>query len=276
MHLRSVKLSNLDYYSYIDVINTSVPELCANAITDLSYLRSLSLNYLGIGRIEPGSFGNLPNLRYLALSLNNITYLRKGVFNGMNLVKLYLSANSIQKIDPEAFDHMPYLETLFLDRNQIQQLDGRWFARCPKIRMLNLNFNQIAELPGHAFKSLVSEQNELVIKLHHNGIRQISNKMLRGNEYNLILQLGHNKINGVFTVDLYENVKHIKELDLKANGIHCVTERVIHRIANSRFRLNLYDNPIDCTCLRLMEKYREIQRNIAFYPNSNCLKLVLK
>lgn len=253
----NVKLVNLEMYERIDVKDAVIPQLCEGSVVDMPMLQSLSLNLLGIEEIRPGAFKNLPYLRTLALSVNNITRIPAGVFNHLGLTSLYLSANMITEIAPNAFDDMPGLEKLYLDNNQIHRINSEWFRNSPNIQILALNLNLIEEIPPHAFKHLAMERNRVTIKLQKNRIKRIHGKAFTGTEYGVILQLAHNQIDS-FSRQLYNNVKSMRVVDLKANQISCISDEILALLVNVPLYVNLDQNPISCEC---MPRFKSFSRN---------------
>lgn len=273
-YVEGVRFENLMDYRSIDVTNTTIPELCESSVRNLENLETLSMISVGITNIYQRAFRNVPRLKYLSLSLNKISYIQEGVFNELPLHSLYLSANKIEEIHAAAFDNMPYLRVIHLDRNKIRRIDGRWFANSPSLRIVDFNFNGISEVPRRAFENLHPDHGDLVmIKLQHNAITRVHHKSFRGDEHNWVLQLTKNNISGFLSEDLYEAVRHLREVDLRGNQIDCVPDEVNNRISNTMLRINIRDNPISCVCLRRLRQYFRIQRNVVFSTTINCFSL---
>lgn len=254
-----MKLLNLELYERIDVKDAIVPTLCEGSVVDMPMLKSLSMSLLGIRELQPGAFRNLPQLRTLALSVNNITGIPAGVFNKLGLKSLYLSANAIEEIAPDAFDDMPSLSKLYLDNNNIHQISGEWFRNTPNIEILALNLNRISAVPPHAFKNLDLERNRVIIKLQKNRISGVHERAFTGREYGLTLQLAHNQIDR-FSRQLYDNVKNMRVIDLKANQIGCISDEILALLVNSPVYVNIAENPVSCECVprfRLMSKRKK-------------------
>lgn len=267
--VHNVKLLNLEAYERIDVKDIIIPQLCEGSIVDMPMLQSLSMNLLGIEELKPGAFRNVPKLRTLALSVNNITRIPSGVFNNLGLTSLYLSANSITEIAQNAFDDMPGLEKLYLDNNKIKQINGEWFKNTPNIQILALNLNSIVEIPPHAFKNLDMERNRVTIKLHKNSIKRIHEKAFSGQEYGVILQLAHNQID-TFGRQLYNNVKNMRVVDLKANKISCISDEILALLVNIPLYVNLDQNPISCECVPRFRSFARNKKEFFYKTTQKC------
>lgn len=267
--VNNVKLLNLESYERIDVKDAVIPQLCEGSIVDMPMLQSLSMSLLGIEEIKPGAFRNLPQLRTLALSVNNITRIPAGVFNNLGLTSLYLSANAITEIAPNAFDNMPGLEKLYLDNNKIHKINSEWFRNTPNIQILALNLNSIQEIPPHAFKNLDMERNRVTIKLHKNSIKRIHEKAFSGREYGVILQLAHNKID-TFSRQLYNNVKNMRVVDLKANEISCISDEILALLVNIPLYVNLDQNPISCECVPRFKSFSKNKKEFFYKTSLKC------
>ncbi|XP_075167289.1 uncharacterized protein LOC142239391 [Haematobia irritans] len=82
-------------------------------------------------------------LRLLNLMHNNISMiLSKNFINIGNLQELYLSWNSIQSIEANAFDGLGYLQVLDLSHNNLHQLAFQIFAPLKTLESLSMSWNR--------------------------------------------------------------------------------------------------------------------------------------
>lgn len=137
-------------------------------------------------KIHPYGFSESKYLEELDLAGNSLTVIRKTTFQrSMKLKFINLSRNKITNVEPETFD-CPALESVNLHGNKIKSINGLLFTS--KLSSLNLSSNEIERIDGDSFGQL---------------------------EYLEILDLSHNKINGVASTAF----KRLSEfqLDLRDN-----------------------------------------------------------
>ncbi|KAG5881190.1 hypothetical protein JTB14_034967 [Gonioctena quinquepunctata] len=66
-------------------IRAKIPSIFRGGIRKLENVETLKLVLCGILEVEPGSFGNLPKLKTVALHDNVLEQLRAGLFNHLHL-----------------------------------------------------------------------------------------------------------------------------------------------------------------------------------------------
>lgn len=69
----------------IEVLHQDIEKLCEGAIIDFPELDKLVLQDDKITEIQPGAFKNLPVLRDLRITYNEIKKIKNGVFNYLNV-----------------------------------------------------------------------------------------------------------------------------------------------------------------------------------------------
>ncbi|CAH1775813.1 unnamed protein product [Owenia fusiformis] len=114
-------------------------------LSNLTHLY-LSNNRLGEGGVEASAFTDTPNLEYLSLRNNGISYLHDDVFKGLNkLLTLNLGENKLGTLDDYIFKFSPNLANLYIDSNRITVI-SREFRKLKHMKVLNLNNNNIQTL----------------------------------------------------------------------------------------------------------------------------------
>ncbi|XP_065077398.1 protein artichoke [Ochlerotatus camptorhynchus] len=164
-----------------------------------------------------GVFANLPLLREIFLSENNILELTDDCFSNSSSIKvIYLENNSIQRLDAETLSSLYSLEQLYLSGNHIRRVPMGFFETTSKLQSLSLDNNLISELDVRVFRRLLR-------------LREIR---LNGNQLRLIQE------------QLFGTLQGLMELHLQNNAI-----RVIERNAFKHCRLlqyiNLQENELD-------------------------------
>ncbi|XP_058445542.1 protein artichoke [Malaya genurostris] len=139
-----------------------------------------------------GVFANLPLLREIFLSENNILELTVDCFNNSASVKvIYLENNSIQRIDADTLSTLFNLEQLYLSGNHIQRVPAGFFETTSKLHSLSLDNNMISELDVRLLRWL---PNLREIRLNDNQIKLIKEQLFSGLENLMELHLQNNAI----------------------------------------------------------------------------------
>lgn len=119
---------------------TEVPE----ALSELSFLKTLDLGENQISGFRNGSFKGLSQLTGLRLIENSIGNLTKGMFWDLPSLRiLNLAKNKIQQIERGTFEFNNELEAIRLDANFITDINGV-FSTLQSLLWLNLSENHIA------------------------------------------------------------------------------------------------------------------------------------
>lgn len=123
---RSVNISVLDQIpssaDRIDIINSHIPFVPANAFIRFSNLTRLLFYNSSIHYVNASSFSNLHNLQWL-IFLNNTmqTKVKSSWFHNLNnLTKLGLVRNAITEIEPNVFKYIPNLKHLSIQENKLE------------------------------------------------------------------------------------------------------------------------------------------------------------
>lgn len=262
-----------DSITKINVRNTTIINLCKNAITNLNNLQTIRLFSNNISQIEPGAFVNIPSIRSIIIMGNQIVNIDEGVFNNLLMRKLDLTSNGITKISPNALSNLPKLEVLILDKNKIKTVHKEWFNNTPKLYRLSIMDNSIATIPEDAFQHLSGKQlrpQELDFWLSRNVINEIHETAFKNIEKINTLWLNENKLN----VDLFDSIAHIKTiyLYLNNNRIKCIDDKLMSKLNVKELEID--DNPIECVCLKKMKKSAKSKQMqfSAFKRGIECLK----
>lgn len=102
-----------------------------------------------------GQFSNMPKLRILKLSNNNINYLPKDVFSNTLLEQLDLSDNSFAVVPSLSLSDVGFtLRYLSIQSNNIEHVDSTTFPDIPFLQYLDLSSNKLTILPDNVFTSL--------------------------------------------------------------------------------------------------------------------------
>lgn len=245
----------------VRITDSSVPVLCEGSVKNSSTIRFLSLEAIGIKKLEAGAFENVPNLYEVNLALNELEEIVTGVFNYLNLRTLYLNNNSIAKIERYAFDNMSHLTFVQLEFNKLKEIDSNWFNNSPRVFSVLYNNNEIEEIPEGAYKNFV-KTFEISIFLMNNAIRTIHTNAFEG-----ILKIGdvylsHNKLQNVN--DSFISAEYVRNVYLDFNELECLGEGF--KITPLIGSINVEGNPMRCDCLLDLEYWTQLY-NVTLIAN---------
>ncbi|KAJ3653020.1 hypothetical protein Zmor_018939 [Zophobas morio] len=168
-------------------------------------LTALNLDRNFISVLQPGAFQNVSITIQLQLYENRLTEIRQGVFQNVSVRDLILSRNGISRIEPGAFAglHAVYSTMfvpgicLYLSDNSIKRLDPQVFDN-EEIRTLDLINSSISILRSGDLNNL---PNLRVLYLCRNGIKEVPEGVFNGSKIE-VLDLSQNEIsviaNGAF------------------------------------------------------------------------------
>jgi Leucine-rich repeat (LRR) protein len=180
-----------------------------SGVGNLSNLTYLDLYLNQISEI-PSEIGNLSNLTYLDLCDNQISEIPSEIGNLPNLQKLYLGDNQISEI-PNEIGNLSNLQTLYLGGNQISEI-GSGIGNLSNLQTLYLGGNQISEI-GSGIGNL---SNLKYLSLGDNQISEIGSEI--GNLSNLTaLYLHLNQISEI--PSWIGNLYNLQRLSLYSNQI---------------------------------------------------------
>uniref|UniRef100_A0A182SDA4 LRRCT domain-containing protein n=1 Tax=Anopheles maculatus TaxID=74869 RepID=A0A182SDA4_9DIPT len=183
------------------------------------------------------------NIRSLDFSNNNISRIVPGYFRPteLSLMKLVLRNNKLSTITRELFGTMPHLHWLDLANNEIAELEYDTLRSTRKLQVLKLSHNLLTEVPSDLFRNVNSLR---VLELAHNSLKYLPDNMLLSeglerldvshNQFTKIpvtamsnmaalslceLDLSHNHIGAIHSIDLSNKFRSLSWLDLSHNRL---------------------------------------------------------
>ncbi|XP_058444042.1 chaoptin [Malaya genurostris] len=183
------------------------------------------------------------NIKSLNMSSNNITKIIDGYFKPveLSLMRLSLAKNRLNSTSRDLLGNMIHLQWLDLDGNLISEIDYDTFRYTKKLQVLKMSHNMISEIPSELFRNVRSLR---ILKMAHNNLKALPDNLIleEGLEYldlsynqfskipimslsNLAaltlceLDLSHNQITAIHSVDLSNKFRSLSVLDLSHNRL---------------------------------------------------------
>ncbi|XP_046613939.1 protein artichoke [Neodiprion virginianus] len=120
-----------------------------------SSLVSIQLDSNGLGVLHNDSLRGQASVRIMWLGHNKLTHLQAPLFRDLLLVeRLYLTNNSISRIEDAAFQPMQALKFLELSMNRLSHVTARTFSELHELEELYLRDNGLRRLDPYALTAL--------------------------------------------------------------------------------------------------------------------------
>lgn len=140
---------------YLSARNDSIDDVLRNNFDNLPKLRSLDLSDNNLSTIDPETFNNLPTTEEINLRNNKIAFIFNETFVNFPYLKdLDLSRNKIELLNPSAFISLPELQKLALEHNELTKLPDKIFSRNPMMENINLSGNKLNQIDPETFENL--------------------------------------------------------------------------------------------------------------------------
>ena len=198
----NVEIDGINWWEMVDInkLDASNNFLSENSFNDDN--QSLStMNYLIQLRFSNNQFSKLPislyslnNLKLLDMSNNKINYIDNEKFKALNsLVEIDFSKNKLREI-PDSIQYLSYLEIAKFSNNEILNVPNGMGA-LTRIKRLYLDNNSIQFLPPQVFNNMVALEELYLFKNRLESVNFNNN------------------------MNLFDNMKHLKFLDLHSNNL---------------------------------------------------------
>nr|XP_031829605.1 uncharacterized protein LOC116425698 [Nomia melanderi] len=187
-------MSNL---TYLDLCDNLLSQLSPQAFVSLPWLRSLRMrgnrlsvsalsalrglkileeldlsNNLLLGPMGPNLLPQMPRLRFLTVSENELINIQQGALIGLrNLTYLSLSHNQIDVLEDHSFKYLSTLTRLDLANNRIVAVSSASLAHLEKLTTLDLTHNFLRSLTADLVVPLKSLQD---LRLDDNDITMVA------------------------------------------------------------------------------------------------------
>ncbi|KAF5275593.1 hypothetical protein FQA39_LY06705 [Lamprigera yunnana] len=216
----------------LDVSNNRLMEFVPGLPHGLEYLH-LQSNHINNLPLEPSPDLNLPALKMLDLSSNNIGRIRPGTLHYMHqLKKLYTGRNLLEEIEDGSFDGLSRLEILDLHDNKISNIHANALKHASELREMDLSENQLSVIRGDNFNNIIRLKK---LDISRNQLTEITEAALENSRDLQIIDASNN-----FLVKLPESIygmKDIRILDLTNNRLQNINPSTLNSLSSlSEFR----------------------------------------
>ncbi|KAK9881983.1 hypothetical protein WA026_018173 [Henosepilachna vigintioctopunctata] len=143
----------------LDLSNNNIAVIEADALDNNTYLEIIKLNHNFIKKFDPNWFTRTPNVYKISAIYNEITKIPAYAFMNMTKLrplKIRLSANSIEEIDPLALEGAGPIDTFRVTGNRIQELPYNLFVN-KTIKNLQVDMNKLQCFPDSLFESSLTD-----------------------------------------------------------------------------------------------------------------------
>ncbi|XP_076637697.1 extracellular matrix protein 2-like isoform X2 [Colletes latitarsis] len=233
-------------------------KMIGNNFVDSSWVTELHLQDNNITEISNDAFENLPNLKLLNLSGNNVSVSRLLWFGKLDALRtLIVDENKCNGSVEEIFHPLPNLHELSLKRSGIYQLTVNLRTFAPRLTHLYLSGNKIEssdfvhKLPDTLLYLYLDDN--LIANLESDIPASIKELSVSGNKINelcsdtckystsslsltkatmlLKLNASRNRITEIAN-DTFKNAKHLITLDLSQNKLHRLSNDLFHGMSS--------------------------------------------
>lgn len=204
------------------------------------FLDNLALN-------ELPDIVNLPSLKKVSASSNNLTHVQRTFLKGSPATELIFSSNRIQSFDDSAIGEN--VETLHLTCNHLATFSSTWFRNPAKLTELNLGGNKLTALADNMFKDFINLKD---LELRNNEIVTLGFGSISGPTKMRFLQLAYNKIYEI-KEDVFGPNISIEVMDVQYNRLSFMHQATMDKLKVNR--LLIWGNPWQCPCKDIIQKW---------------------
>ncbi|XP_062537568.1 chaoptin [Armigeres subalbatus] len=239
---------DFDYFDQVGSLTSLEVDVSHNRIMALGEIIVPTSNESSLVQLAHAStarehVASLSNIKKLDMSSNNISSIDVGYFKPLelSLVKLSLAVNQISNISREVFGHLPLLQWLNLENNVISVVDFDTFYNTKNLQVLKLSNNMLTDIPAELFRNV---RGLRILEMAHNNLKYLPDNLLlqdglerldlSHNQFTKIpatslsnlaalalcdLDLSHNHIGAIHSVDLSNKFRSLSVLDLSDNRL---------------------------------------------------------
>ncbi|TTA98329.1 Toll-like receptor 7 [Bagarius yarrelli] len=255
--LNGTEFTSLPNLKYLDLSFNKIDLAYDYAFKELKELEVLDLSFNPHYFIVPGVthnlkfLQNLPKLRVLNMSSNNIFTLTSKYMCSNSLVELQFQENQLGRIwrdkkYVQLFWNLTNLTHLDISHNNIKYIPKDVYKYLPvKIKRFRLNHNALISLNWTLMRTF-TQLEELI--LSYNFLTHVSQSITRNIPSLRYIDLSHNRISQLAS-KLLQGVVNLEMLDLSYNKLSTINQSTFpSKLATNLSTLWLHKNPYRCTC----------------------------
>ncbi len=177
--------------------------------------KTVRLNDSRITAIQPGTFSQLKMCSMLNLSSNQLTEVKRDMFEGLNALRtLYVDHNIINDILPGAFSH-PKLHEIYFNNNKLTNIRKAMWKGLHSLAIFHLDHNLITDIQPGTFSHL---KKCWMLNLSHNKLTEVRQDMWDGLDALWHLHLDHNFIINI-QQGAFSQLKRCEIIDISSNKL---------------------------------------------------------
>ena len=215
---------------------------CATVTTtQLSGIKSLSLNSKGITALKLGDFDGLTGITDIHLRDNELVSLPSGIFAGLtNLQRTDLSHNPLPSLPADLFAGLTNLQRINLSHNRLSSLPADLFAGLTNLQRINLWANELSSLPSGIFAGLTNLQR---IDLEANKLSSLPSGIFAGLTNLQWIDLWANALSSL-PADLFAGLTNLQRINLSFNDLRSIPANLFdHIISGASLDFQVHVNP---------------------------------
>ncbi|GBP63644.1 Protein artichoke [Eumeta japonica] len=204
---------------YLNMSNnylTSIPIASFDSMSALKWL-DLSNNYIDL--LDVMSFDGIKRLEHLDLSHNRLVDLNSALLRFTELRDLYLSYNSITKLNVRDFKNLIKLRLLDLKHNSLLSLDHHIFSNTANLISVDLSYNSINTVFNDIFSSNSTSLH--TVDISHNKLNNLPKSVFKGNELKKFSIQG-NELEGDLERGIFDGLQNVDILDLSGQNLSAI------------------------------------------------------
>ena len=199
--------------------------------SDLTSLKSLSLDNNQLTTLAPSLFKGLTSLEFLAIRRSRLTSLPGDIFSDLTSLKsLSLGNNQLTALAPSLFSGLTSLQNLYLNGNQLTSLPTGVFSGLTSLQNLELHENQLNSLPAGTFTGLTSLRK---LDLHRNQLTTLPEGLVCGLTSLVWLELGGNQLNSL-PAGIFRDLNSLFYLHLRYNRLTTLPQGMFRGLTSVR------------------------------------------